>query len=142
MNGAENRRQRIVRIRLVEHRIAQQMLAKAQREAAQIQSIRDRITALNRATEVGAGESYGVALAAIAETRSQLAVALRSTTVPLYQAVLQVSHRQATRTHAEMKEKSARRVLEKTESERHAHMERRASASRCYRVKVDTRDEQ
>jgi hypothetical protein len=142
MTGADARRQRIVRIRAVEHRIAQQMLAQAQREVDQIRSIRDRITALTCANTVEAGESCGIALAAIAETQSRLARARQSTAAPLHQALVEVSRRQAIRAHAEIREQSARRILEKSEAERNANEERRASASRCYRTNVDAGDKQ
>ncbi len=142
MTGADNRRRRIVRIRSVEHRIAQQLLAQAQREVAQIRSIRDRITALNRANAIEAGESCGIALAVIAETQSRLANANQSTTVPLNQALAQVSHRQANSAHAEIREQSVRHILEKSEAERNANEERRASTALCYRTNVDAGDEQ
>lgn len=142
MTGTDARRQRIVRIRAVEHRIAQQMLAQAQREVAQIRSIRERITALTCSNAFEAGESCGIALAVIAETQSRLARASQSTITPLNQALAQVSHRQANSAHAEMREQSARRILEKSEAERKANAERRASAARCYRTNGDAGDEQ
>jgi hypothetical protein len=142
MTGADARCQRIVRIRAVEHRIAQQMLAQAQREVDHIRSIRDRITALNRANSIEAGKSCGIALAVIAETQSRLARASQSTIAPLNQALAQVSHRQANSAHAEMREQSARRILEKSEAKHNANAERRASASCCYRTNVDAGGEQ
>lgn len=142
MTGADARRQRIVRIRAVEHRIAQQMLAQAQREVAQIRSIRERITTLTCSNAFEAEESCGIALAVIAETQSRLARASQSTIAPLNQALAQVSHRQANSAHAEMREQSARRIFEKSEAEHNRNAERRASAARCYRTDVDAGDEQ
>ncbi len=142
MTGADGRCQRIVRIRAVEHRIALQMLAQAQREVDQIRSIRDRIAALTCANAVEAAESCGIALAAIAETQSRLARASQSTIAPLNQALAQVSHRQANRAHAEMREQIAWRILEKSEAERIANVERRASTARCYRTDVDAGEDQ
>jgi hypothetical protein len=127
-----DRRARIVRVRTAESRIAQMELAKAKGSANQIRSIVDRIVALNNENVTTSGETDGMSLAAIAETRVRLDAALRATSVPLEQAMQRVQRQQKNSIHTELREQGARRLLEKAEVERAKHIERKAAHARCH----------
>ena len=95
MTRVDDRRRRVVRIRTVEHRIAQQELARARQGARQIESVVERIEALARDNIVPAAGTDGASLAAISEMSTRLAHAKASTAGPLQQALQHVSVHQS-----------------------------------------------
>lgn len=133
MTRSRGLRQRIVRIRAAEYRIAQLQLAEARRSASQISSIAGRIDALAFENRVTAVETKGASLAAISEMAIRLDTARQSTAVPMKQALLQIVHSKAIsmKTHAKLE--GANRLLEKSTRENLAHAEKRADADRCFR---------
>lgn len=136
MSQAHDRRRRIVRVRTVERRIAQQELAHARREGRQIQTIVERIEVLARDNAVIQGNTDGASLAAISEMSTRLAYALRSTSVPLEQATQHVRARQSDHIRATTKAENASRFLEKAVQQDAADSYVRQNASHGFRAKV------
>lgn len=134
MTGSDQRRRRIVRIRTVEHRIAQQQLANAHRTAQQIEQVVERIDALRRDTNVGVATVNGASLAAISEMSVRLEQARRSTSGPLDQALRQVANRQSDNIRAQTKVENASRLLAKSIRQTSADAEARENAARCFRL--------
>jgi hypothetical protein len=133
MTRAHDRRRRIVRVRSVEHRIAQQELAHARRGARQIESVIERIEMLARDNIVATGDTDGASLAAISEMSMRLAYAHASTAGPLDHALQHVSVRQSNTIEANVKAENAKRLLEKAMQQNSANVEARENAARCFR---------
>jgi hypothetical protein len=133
MTRADDRRRRIVRIRTVEHRIAQQELARARHEMRQIESVIERIKTLARDNIVATGDSDGASLAAISEMSMRLAYAHASTAGPLGHALQHVSIRQSNNMQATVKAENANRFLEKAVRHKAAEADARENAARCFR---------
>jgi hypothetical protein len=133
MTRAHDRHRRIVRIRTVEQRVAQQELAHARRGARQIESIIERIEMLARDNVVATGDAAGASLAAISEMSMRLAHARASTTAPLERALQHVLMRQSDTMEANVKEENAKRLLEKALRQNSANVEARENAARCFR---------
>lgn len=133
MTRSDGRRQRIVRVRTAEHRIAQQQLAEARRGASQISAVMERIDALALENRVATGTAYGASLSAISEMATRLETARGSTAAPMKHALLQIAHRQASSSQAHAKLEGANRLLEKSERENAKNLEKKESANRCFR---------
>lgn len=133
MTRADDRRRRIVRIRTVEHRIAQQELAQARRGARQIEAVVERVAALARDNVVANGSANGASLAAISEMSTRLAHAQASTAEPLKQALQHVSVRQSNTIEANVKAENANSLLEKAVRQTSADVEMREHSARCFR---------
>jgi hypothetical protein len=133
MTRTDDRRKRIVRIRTVEHRIAQQELAHARRGARQIESVIERIAMLGRDNIVATGHADGASLAAISAMSMRLAHARASTAGPLDRALQNVSIRQSNNIQATVKAENANRFLEKAVRQKAADTDARENAVRCFR---------
>ncbi len=133
MTCADDRRRRLVRIRTIEHRIAQQELAHARRGARQIESVIERIETLARDTIVAAGGTDGASLAAISEMAIRLAHARSSTAGSLEQALQHVSMRQSNIIAANVKAENANTLLQKALRQNAADVEMRENSARCFR---------
>jgi hypothetical protein len=136
MTRADDRRRRIVRIWTVEHRIAQQELALARRDAQHIETVVERIEVLARDNIVANGGTEGASLAAISEMAIRLEHARRSTVGPLDQALRHVSKRQSDCIQANVKVENANRFLEKTARQISTYADARENAARCFRPKI------
>ena len=133
MTRADDRRRRIVRIRTVEHRIAQQELALARRDAQHIETVVERIAALARDNIVANGDTDGASLAAISEMAMRLEHARRSTEGPFDQALRNVTMLQSDSIQANVKAENANRFLEKAVRQISTDADARENAARCFR---------
>lgn len=133
MTAHDNRANRFVRLRSIEQRMTLQALAKAQREAAQIETIIARIAALSSDNSIDQGFTDGRSLAAVAEAAKRLHVAHRATLAPLAQALDKVSNLQATGLRAQSRLDDAIRRAASADQAHAAQVERREAAKACFR---------
>jgi hypothetical protein len=133
MTRADDRRRRVVRIRTVEHRIAQQQLAHARRSAHQIETVAGRIAALARDNIAAKGDTDGASLAAKSELSMRLEHARHATSGPLDQALRDVTERESDNLQARLKSENAERFLAKTVRQMSADADARENATHCFR---------
>jgi hypothetical protein len=141
MSRSRFRRERIVRVRTVEYRIAQLKLAQARKEVQHIESIAERIEALARENTLGEGGIDGASLAGISELSMRLAHAHRSTSGPLEQALRHFAVRQTENNQANRKAESASKFLAKTMQQKSVDADARDSAARCFRTMAEGDEE-
>ena len=130
MNATASRYQRVLRVRAVEHRIAQQQLADADRRLQSLKQIADRIDALRTQASVGTGTVDGQLLKSLGEMAARLERAGADLAMPMAAAFDHHSVMDSKRGAAWAREESAIRLLQRSVEDELAQSERRADANR------------
>ena len=130
MTAAASRYQRVLRVRAVEHRIAQQRLADADRRLQSLKQIADRIDALRTQASAGTGIIDGQVLKSLGEMAARLERAGADLTMPMAAAFDHRSKMDTKRSAAWAREESAIRLLQRSIEDELADTERRADANR------------
>ena len=133
MNTATARRKRIIRVRSVEHQMAEAKLARAQGELANLVELSQRLERLRADLAVAKGEIQGRAMNSVGELGMRLDMARESLVAPMETASQRRDHMGQLARHAMMKEESAQRLYERTRKADEADMERRLDANRPHR---------
>ena len=120
------RRKRIIRVRSVEHQMAEANLARANGELANLVELAKRLETLRVDLAMAKGEVAGRALNSIGELAMRLDMAKENLTAPM-------SHASARRAMA--KEESAVRLYERGRKSAEQEMERRSDANRPHRAR-------
>lgn len=137
MTAIASRYQRVLRVRAVEHRIAQQRLADADRRLQTLNQIADRIDALRTQASAGAGIVDGQVLKSLGEMAGRLERAGTDLTTPIAAAFDHHSMMDSKRGAAWAREESAIRLLQRSVEDELAQSERRADANRPARRVAD-----
>lgn len=130
MSASASRYQRVLRVRAVEHRIAQQRLADADRRLQTLKQIADRIDALRTQASAGTGIIDGQVLKSLGEMAARLESAGADLATPMAAAS---DHRYAMdskRGAAWAREESAIRLLQRSIEDQLTASERRSDANR------------
>lgn len=137
MTTRSARRERLVRMRTIEHRVAALRLASADTELANLTQIAARLEKLRNSLGVNVGLRNGVELHAIAEMSLRLEQAHVGIEAPLDDAQARRSQFLAHRISAQRREDGASKLLAKAKNEEVVNYERRTDANRQY-VKRNT----
>ena len=137
MTATASRYQRVLRVRAVEHRIAQQRLADADRRLQTLNQIADRIDALRTQASAGAGIVDGQVLKSLGEMTARLERAGADLVRPMAAAFDHHSMMDSKRGAAWAREESAIRLLQRSVEDELAQSERRADANRPARRVAD-----
>ena len=133
MTARTARRKRIIRVRTVEHQMAEANLARANGELASLVELSRRLEAL-RADLAGArGVVAGRALNTVGELGMRLDMAKENLATPLVNASARRDEMGVLAQSALMKEESAVRLYERSRKSAEVEMERRADANRPHR---------
>lgn len=130
MTASSSRYQRVLRVRVVEHRIAQQRVADADRRLQSLKQIADRIDVLREQAGAGTGIVDGQVLKSLSEMASRLDRAGADLTMPMAAAFDHHSVMDSKRSAAWACEESAIRLLQRSVEDELAATERRADANR------------
>ena len=130
MSSNASRYQRILRVRAVEHRIAQQRLADADRRLQTLKQIADRIDALRVQASSGTGIVDGQVLKSLGEMAARLERAGADLATPMAAAFDHLSNMDSKRGAAWAREESAIRLLQRSVEDELHESERRADANR------------
>ena len=130
MSSTASRYQRILRVRAVELRIAQQRLGDADRRLQTLKQIADRIDALRAQASAGTGVVDGQVLKSLSEMASRLEKAGADLAMPMAAAFDHHSDMDTKHGAAWAREESAIRLLQRSVEDELAQSERRADANR------------
>lgn len=130
MTATSTRYQRVLRVRAVEHRIAQQRLADADRRLQTLKQIADRIDALRAQASSGTGIVDGQVLKSLGEMAARLERAGADLATPMAAAFDHLSNMDSKRGAAWAREESAIRLLQRSVEDELAQSERRSDANR------------
>lgn len=133
MNARTARRKRIIRVRTVEHQMAEANLARANGELASLVELAKRLETLRADLAVAKGAVAGRALNTIGELGMRLDVAKDNLVAPLSHASAHRDHMGALAQSAMVKEESATRLYERSRRSEAEEAERRSDANRPYR---------
>ncbi len=135
MSGTAARLRRILRVRSVEHHIAQQRLAQAEKRLAALAQIGDRIDDLRRQVATGSGIVDGASLKAAGEMAERLAQATADMAAPLQAAADEHQLCEVRRGAAWCREEGASRLHMQADEREAAEAGRRADANRPHKAK-------
>ncbi|SKB41633.1 hypothetical protein [Sphingopyxis flava] len=127
------RRKRIIRVRSVEHQMAEANLARANGELANLVELAKRLETLRVDLAMAKGEVAGRALNSIGELAVRLDMAKENLTAPLSHASARRDQLGALARRAMAKEESAVRLYERGRKSAEQEMERRSDANRPHR---------
>jgi hypothetical protein len=130
MTAAPSRYQRVLRVRAVQHRIAQQRLADADRRLMSLKQIADRIDALRAQASAGTGIADGQVLKSLGEMAMRLENARADLATPMASALDHQNSMDTKRGAAWAREESAIRLLQRSVEDELIARERRADANR------------
>jgi hypothetical protein len=130
MTAAPSRYQRVLRVRAVQHRIAQQRLVDADRRLQALKNIADRIDALRAQASAGAGIADGQVLKSLGEMAMRLENARADLATPMASALDYQNLMDSKRGAAWAREESAIRLLQRSVEDELVVRERRADANR------------
>jgi hypothetical protein len=130
MNAAAARMKRILRVRAVEHRIAQMRLAEADNRLLSLARISQRIDALRAGAGTDAGITDGLMLKSVGEMAMRLEIAQRDMAAPVEAASARRSILEAERGSAWAREERAARLHQRAASHAETAQEQRADANR------------
>ena len=133
MNARTARRKRIIRVRTVEHQMAEANLARATGELASLVELSKRLEALRADLAVAKGAVAGRALNTIGELGVRLDMAKENLAAPLVNASVRRDEAGIIAQSAMVKEESAVRLYERSRKSAEAEMERRTDANRPHR---------
>ena len=133
MNARTARRKRIIRVRTVEHQMAEANLARANGELASLVELSRRLEALRADLAVARGVVAGRALNTVGELGVRLDMAKENLATPLVNASARRDEMGVLAQSALMKEESAVRLYERSRKSAEVEMERRTDANRPHR---------
>ncbi|WP_188237427.1 hypothetical protein [Sphingopyxis sp. LK2115] len=133
------RRKRIIRVRSVEHQLAEANLARANGELANLVELARRLETLRSDLAIAKGAVAGRALNTVGELAMRLDLAQENLTAPLSNASARRDQMGALAQRAMAKEESAVRLYEKSRKSAEAEQERRSDANRPHRPRVGMR---
>ena len=133
MNARTARRKRIIRVRTVEHQMAEANLARATGELASLVELSKRLETLRADLAVAKGEVAGRALNTIGELGVRLDMAKENLVAPLVNASSRRDQAGVVAQSAMVKEESAVRLYERSRLSDAREQERRTDANRPHR---------
>jgi hypothetical protein len=136
MNAATARRKRIIRVRSVEHQMAEAKLARAQGELANLVELSQRLEALRADLAVAKGVISGRAMNSVGELAMRLDMAKESLIAPMQNASQRRDQAGKVAQLALVKEESAQRLYERTRKSEEVEAERRRDANRPHRPRA------
>jgi hypothetical protein len=136
MNAATARRKRIIRVRSVEHQMAEAKLARAQGELANLVELSQRLEALRADLAVAKGVISGRAMNSVGELAMRLDMAKESLIAPMQSASQRRDQAGKVAQLALVKEESAQRLYERTRKSEEVEAERRRDANRPHRPRA------
>ncbi|MBO9695711.1 MAG: hypothetical protein J7499_05895 [Sphingopyxis sp.] len=139
MNARTARRKRIIRVRSVEHQMAEANLARANGELASLVELAKRLETLRVDLAMAKGAVAGRALNTIGELAMRLDIAQESLTAPLAGASQRRDEMGARAQSAMAKEESAVRLYERSRKAAQVEQERRDDANRPHRPRTGMR---
>ena len=139
MTARTARRKRIIRVRTVEHQMAEANLARANGELASLVELARRLETLRVDLAMAKGAVAGRALNTIGELAMRLDIAQESLTAPLAGASQRRDEMGARAQSAMAKEESAVRLYERSRKSAEAEQERRSDANRPHRPRAGMR---
>lgn len=139
MTAPTARRKRIIRVRTVEHQMAEANLARANGELANLVELAKRLETLRVDLAMAKGAVAGGALNTIGELAMRLDMAKENLTAPLSNASARRDHMGALAQSAMVKEESAVRLYERSRKSAEAEQERRSDANRPHRARTGMR---
>ena len=139
MNARTARRKRIIRVRTVEHQMAEANLARATGELASLVELSKRLETLRADLAMAKGEVAGRALNTIGELGMRLDMAKENLVAPLVNANSRREQAGVMAQSAMVKEESAVRLYERSRKSAEAELERRSDANRPHRARAGMR---
>lgn len=133
MNARTARRKRIIRVRTVEHQMAEANLARATGELASLVELSKRLEGLRADLAMAKGAVAGRALNTIGELGHRLDMAKENLVAPLANASVRRDQMGALAQSAMVKEESAVRLYERSRKSAEVELERRTDANRPHR---------
>ena len=133
MNARTARRKRIIRVRTVEHQMAEANLARANGELASLVELSRRLEALRADLAVARGVVAGRALNTVGELGVRLDMAKENLVAPLVNASSRRDQAGVVAQSAMVKEESAVRLYERSRLSDAREQERRTDANRPHR---------
>ena len=133
MNARTARRKRIIRVRTVEHQMAEANLARANGELASLVELSKRLETLRADLAVAKGAVAGRALNTIGELGMRLDMAKENLVAPLVNASSRRDQAGVVAQSAMVKEESAVRLYERSRLSDAREQERRTDANRPHR---------
>ena len=133
MNARTARRKRIIRVRTVEHQMAEANLARAIGELASLVELSKRLETLRADLAMAKGEVAGRALNTIGELGMRLDMAKENLVAPLVNASSRRDQAGVVAQSAMVKEESAVRLYERSRLSDVREQERRTDANRPHR---------
>ena len=133
MNARTARRKRIIRVRTVEHQMAEANLARATGELASLVELSKRLETLRADLAMAKGEVAGRALNTIGELGMRLDMAKENLVAPLVNASSRRDQAGVVAQSAMVKEDSAVRLYERSRLSDVREQERRTDANRPHR---------
>lgn len=134
MTSRTARRKRIIRVRSVEHQMAEANLARATTELANLVELGKRLETLRTDLAMAKGAVAGRALNTIGELGMRLDMAKENLVAPTAGASARRDQMGALAQRAMIKEESAVRLYERGRKSAEQEMERRADANRPFRT--------
>jgi hypothetical protein len=134
MTSRTARRKRIIRVRSVEHQMAEANLARANSELANLVELGKRLETLRTDLAMAKGAVAGRALNTIGELGMRLDMAKENLVAPTAGASARRDQMGALAQRAMVKEESAVRLYERSRKSAEQEMERRADANRPFRT--------
>ena len=135
MTSRTARRKRIIRVRGVEHQMAEANLARANSELANLVELSKRLETLRTDLAMAKGAVAGRALNTIGELGMRLDMAKENLIAPMSNASARRDQMGALAQLAMVKEDSAVRLYENSRKTAEKEQERRADANRPHRVR-------
>lgn len=136
MNAALARRKRIIRVRSVEHQLAEANLARANGELANLVELSQRLEALRTDLAVAKGVIAGRAMNSVGELAMRLDMARESLVAPMQSASHRRDQAGQRAQSAMVKEESAQRLYDRSRKSEEAEAERRRDANRSHRPRA------
>lgn len=133
MTARPARRKRIIRVRTVEHQLAEASLARANGELANLVELAKRLETLRVDLAMAKGAVAGRALNSIGELAMRLDMAKENLTAPLSSASARRDEAGARAQSAMAREESAVRLYERSRKHAEVEAERRSDANRPHR---------
>ena len=130
MTSAAERRRRVLRVRQIEHRIAQVHLADADAALAKLNALNRRLAGLRAQLRLGEGAVDGFVLNALQEMATRVDSAERELAAPIAEAQRARARFDALRLAAHIREESADRLTSRAERLRNDERARQADANR------------
>lgn len=136
MNPALARRKHIIRVRAIEHQMAEANLARANGELANLVELSQRLETLRADLAVAKGVIAGRAMNSVGELAMRLDMAKESLVAPMQNASNRRDQAGQRAQSAMVKEESAQRLYDRTRKSEEAEAERRRDANRPHRPRA------